>query len=113
MKMMLGLTSVSEGGDCCANDLLTVNASEMSIPKKQRHVIWFIPPSVPKTSSPSPAYPPRSGQLTAKNQELTTKTYSLLRCFGVSDLLTLLANRGNPYGTSDLLDLLFNWGPCP
>ena len=32
---------------------------------------------------------------------------------GVSDLLILLANWGNPYGVPDLLALLANWGPCP
>ncbi len=32
---------------------------------------------------------------------------------GVSDLLILLGNWGNPYGVPDLLALLANWGPCP
>ncbi len=32
---------------------------------------------------------------------------------GITDLLVLLANWGNPYGITDLLDLLAAWGPCP
>ncbi len=31
---------------------------------------------------------------------------------GITDLLILLANWGNPYGINDLLDLLAAWGPC-
>ena len=32
---------------------------------------------------------------------------------GITDLLDLLANWGNPYGINDLLALLSAWGPCP
>ena len=32
---------------------------------------------------------------------------------GITDLLTLLNEWGNPYGINDLLALLADWGECP